>query len=130
MKSLKQIVYNNQLAFARHLLAKVKKDYGFTLDGKDFEQKQYTGGYQVSVEDVFLIDVKDLTPESLLNDYLAPMYIRNKNEYDIGMWLDGGKVYLDYSVNVPDLERALALGREYNQQMLYDWANDDFIPVK
>lgn len=130
MKSLGQIVYNNQLAFTKFLLAKIKKDQGFTLNGERLDQKIYTDGYQVSVRDVFLIPIEGLTAETLLNDYLAEMYANNTENYDIGLWLSDGDVYLDYSVNILDLNKALKIGKKYNQQMLYDWANDDFIPVK
>jgi len=130
MKSLKQIIYSNQLQFTKFLLAKIKKEQGFTLDGKTFEQKRYEDGYQVSIRDVFLIPIEGLTAETLLNEYLADMYRNNEEGYDIGLWLDEGNVYLDFSINIPDLRHALRIGKKYKQKALYDWANDDFVPVK
>lgn len=47
----------------------------------------------------------------------------------VGTWLSKGKVYLDISVNILDLEEALRLGKEWKQLAIYDIVNDTTIEV-
>lgn len=129
MRSLEEIKYMNNLAFARYLLENLEEKLGYTLNGEMLELKSYPDGYQVSVKDMHTIPFKGLTPKVLLDKYLLPMVNENPKGLDIGLWLDNGKVYIDFSKNVKGKQRALDIGQEYGQLSIYGWAEDDFFDV-
>lgn len=129
MRSLEQIKYMNNLAFARYLLENLEEKIGYTLNGEMLEIKSYSDGYQVSVQDMHKIPFKGLTPKMLLDKYLMPMVRDNESGLDIGLWLDDGFVYIDFSMNIKDKQQALDVGEYYNQMSIYGWAEDGFFDV-
>lgn len=129
MRSLGKMEYMNNLAFTRYLLENLEDRLGYTLDGEMLEIKSYSDGYQVSVKDMHIIPFKGLTPKILLENYLLPMVKENTDRRDIGLWLDDGKVYIDFSMNIKDKKQALDVGEYYKQMSIYGWAEDDFFDV-
>jgi hypothetical protein len=122
--------YEKFTKLVESIMQEVETSGGVTLDGKSLEIKTYKNGYQVSVKDMHTIPFGGLTGEELIRTYLYPMVADNPMNYDIGMWLYSGDLYIDYSVNIKDLEEALSIGRTYNQKTLYDWKNDDYVTVR
>ena len=129
MKSLSQIVTANNVAFAEYLLENIERGMGYTLASNEFEIKTYEDGYQVSIVDMFQIPLNELTAKDLWLEYLGPMYVNNEQRYDIGIWLDDGDVYIDYSVNIQDLDEAMSFAKENRQKSIYGWANNEFITI-
>lgn len=47
----------------------------------------------------------------------------------LGAWIDNGTVYLDLSINVPDLDNTMLLAQKYNQLAIYDVSNGKTIYI-
>lgn len=129
MKSLSQIVAANSIAFAEYLLENLERGMGYTLQNNEFEIKRYEDGYQVSIMDMYKIPFVELTARDLWLEYLGPMYASNTGKYDIGLWLDEGFVYIDYSINIVEFEKAMSFAKKNKQMSIYGWAEDDFFRV-
>jgi len=129
MKSLAEIKYLNNLAFARYLLENLEEKLGYTLSSNPLSIKTYPRGYQVSIKDMHKITFKGLTPKVLLDKYLLPMTQIAEEGNDIGLWLDDGYVYIDFSINVSNKQQALSIGQMYNQMSIYGWAENEFFDV-
>lgn len=128
MKHLDHIKYMNDLPYVSRLLKNITIVGGYTLDN-DLEKKKYSDGYQVGVKDMYVVSLAGLTAEKLLRDYLRPMQRENALGYDIGLWLDNGEIYIDFSINIKDFDEAQAVGRENGQKTIYGWAEDDIFDV-
>ena len=77
--------------------------------------------------------VFDATPtEFNVRDYLIENQdALDKSQHMLGLWRnpDDGKVYVDISLYVPDLETALRLGRAHDQLAIFDLAAGETITV-
>lgn len=82
--------------------ANLKK--GFMVSLPDHEQV-------VSLKEAHTISITDMVTIA-----------KDLNAY-IGTWLDDGKIYIDLSVNINNIEDAKRIGRENNQLAIYDVYN-------
>lgn len=98
-------------------LVKILQNSGATLD-EHGRAVSFRRGYQVSKKDCFVLSVKHTNKilravNSLLNG-LKP------GEF-CGLWVDGGRVYVDISERITSKREALKLGRERAQISIFDW---------
>lgn len=56
--------------------------------------------------------------------------IKDNNNLYIGLWLDGGIMYIDLSINIKDKVEALEFGKKNRQLAIYDLVNNDSIYLK
>lgn len=89
---------------------------GATVDGRG-NAHILKSGYQVSKQDVAKIDTKDFRQAHVVS--LCAM-AEGRGNY-AGFWVDNGYVYCDLSKRYSTKKNALAAGRDYNQQSIFDW---------
>ena len=56
--------------------------------------------------------------------------IKDNNNLYIGLWLDGGIMYIDLSINIKDKVEALEFAKKNKQLAIYDLINNDSIYLK
>lgn len=98
-------------------LVKIIQNGGATLNDSG-RAVNYKRGYQVSKKDCFTLSVRHTNKilravNSLLNGLKSGEFC--------GLWVDGGRVYVDISERIPNKREALKLGRERAQISIFDW---------
>ena len=98
-------------------LLKILKDGGATLDASG-AAVSFRRGYQVSKRDCFTLSVRHTNKilravRSVLADLKAGEFC--------GIWVDGGRVYVDVSERIAYKRDALKIGRERAQISVFDW---------
>jgi len=99
-------------------LKNIKANGGATLNANG-EAVNYNKGYQVSIKDLYIMPVYKMTKKfikTLLND-----------KYNLGLWIDNNKVYIDYSVNIKTKKEAVKVGKANNQISIWNWKKMDCI---
>ena len=96
-------------------LKEIKFNAGATLD-KQGNPMQYARGYQVSEKDLEIIPAYRLTKKHLI-DMLNSLPIGKC----LGVWIDGGKAYIDCSEYVNTKKQALRLGKQRKQISVWNW---------
>jgi len=86
----------------------LKNDDGFTV--KKGKKIRYKTGWQVG-----FTGITRKTAKAVLN-------FIEKNP-DCGIWYSNGIYYLDTCKRVDTKRKAIQLGKEYNQQSIYNWKN-------
>lgn len=98
-------------------LVKIIQNGGATLN-KSGRPVSFKRSYQVSKKDCFTLSVrhtnKILTAVNSLLNGLKP------GEF-CGLWVDGGRVYVDISERITNKRAALKIGRERAQISIFDW---------
>ena len=107
-------------------IKRIIKDGGATLT-KELTKAELNGGYMVSLEGA----------ESQVkgDDYNAikkaieekQAIIKDSKNLFIGLWLDGGIMYIDISINIEDRSEALEFAKRNKQLAIYDLINNDSI---
>jgi hypothetical protein len=104
----------------------------FNYQGKPVE---YNGGYMVALGGYETIITRNLkrphtTTAHILNDISEKIDILKRiNETEkninmvIGFWEDDGKIYIDISRNIDDLEQAKKYGAHHEQKAIFDIKN-------
>ena len=110
-------------------IKRIIKDGGATLT-KELTKAELNGGYMVSLEGA----------ESQVkgDDYNAikkaieekQAIIKDSKNLFIGLWLDGGIMYIDISINIEDRSEALEFAKRNKQLAIYDLINNDSIYLK
>lgn len=90
---------------------------GATLDASG-RAVDFARGYQVSKRDCFTFSVRQTNKilravRSVLADLKAGEFC--------GLWVDGGRVYVDVSERIARKRDALKIGRERAQISVFDW---------
>ena len=98
-------------------LVKIIQNGGATLDDSG-RPVSFRRGYQVSKKDCYILNARHTNKilkaiNGILND-LKP------GEF-CGLWVDGGRVYVDISERIPRKRDALKIGRERAQISVFDW---------
>ena len=96
-------------------LKDVKLNAGATLN-KQGKSLSYTNGYQVSVKDLEIIPAYKLTKK-----HLIAMLAKLPVGANLGVWIDKGKAYIDYSVRFTNRKQALEYGKLHNQISIWNW---------
>ena len=96
-------------------LKDVKLNNGATLS-KQGESLSYARGYQVSEQDLEIIPAYKLTKKHLI-DMLNHLPMGKC----LGVWIDGGKAYIDCSEYVSTKKQALRLGKARKQISIWNW---------
>lgn len=107
-------------------LKQIIKNGGATLN-KNGEAVNFKKGYQVSKKDCYTLSINN-TSEVLtaINNTLNTI---NKNEF-CGLWIENNFIYIDISVKINTIEKALKLGKELDQISVFDWYNKKCIYLK
>nr|DAT76244.1 MAG TPA: hypothetical protein [Caudoviricetes sp.] len=98
-------------------LKNIIKNNGATLN-KNGESVEFKKGYQVSKKDCYTLNINN-TNEVLdaINNILNTI---KQNEF-CGIWIEEGKAYIDISIKIDSLSKALKLGKELKQISIFDW---------
>ena len=110
-------------------IKRIIKDGGTTLT-KELKKAELKKGFMVSLEGT--------ETQTKGDDYQAIMkaieekqaIIKNNNNLFIGLWLDGGIMYVDVSINIKDKAEALEFAKRNKQLAIFDLINNDSIYLK
>lgn len=110
-------------------IKKIIENGGATLT-KELKKASIKGGFMVSLEGT--------ETQTQGDDYQAikkaikekQAIIKDSKDLYIGLWLDGGIMYIDISININDKVEALEFGKYNKQLAIYDIANNDSIYLK
>lgn len=98
-------------------VAQIIENGGATLS-KDGQQVQFLRGYQVSKQDVYTLTVENIQAVTkAINKLLKTV---DASEC-VGVWVDGGSVYIDISEKIDRLSDAMNAGIQRKQYSIYDW---------
>lgn len=96
---------------------------GATL-GADGKAVDFRRGYQVSKKDCYILDARHVNKIlRAVNEILNGL---QPGEY-CGIWIDGGRAYVDISERIARKRDALKLGRALGQISIFDWRAKDCI---
>lgn len=98
-------------------LLEIIENGGATLDGNG-AAVTFARGYQVSKKDCYILTIGE-TGKILraVNKILNGL---QRGEY-CGIWVDGGRVYIDVSERIKNRRAALRIGKARKQISVYDW---------
>lgn len=107
-------------------LVKIMRAGGATLNG-DGSPVHYLRGYQVSRRDCFIITVGNVGAIlRAVNELLKSL---SAGDF-VGVWIDGGRAYIDISERVERLSDAMRTGIARGQKSIYDWCLDRCIALE
>lgn len=109
----------------KQTLSEILKKGGATLDAQG-NQVNYLKGYQVSFKDLYKIKLEHF-------DEILQKVNKALNESAgacVGLWVDDGFIYIDYSKKIDDLQDALTFGKLNNQLSIFDWSTKKCIFLK
>ena len=110
----------------RKELLEIIRAGGATLDG-DGHPVHFSRGYQVSRRDCFILNVAHVGRVLRAVNWL----LRNGAPGDfVGVWVDGGRAYIDISERVDRLSDAMRIGIERRQKSIYDWCMERCISLE
>lgn len=87
---------------------------GATL--KNGKIKELKSGYMVSLKMYEKVLNKDL----INIDFLLKELLKNSKGFYIGLWCNNNSIYIDYSIRIKTLKKALELGKQEQQQAIYN----------
>jgi len=93
------------------------KNGGCTVD-KNGDTVQRSNGYQCSVNDVAILSAVDYN--GILKTVNKLLKTIKTGEY-VGLWVDGGKCYIDISICIRKYKTALTVGKKLKQLAIFDW---------
>ena len=97
---------------------KIIAEGGATLK-KSGAAVSFKRGYQVSARDCFTLDAANVEKiTAAINSLLSEI---GKNQF-VGVWIDGGRAYIDISERIANRRDALRIGRERGQISVLSWA--------
>lgn len=113
LEDIKRIIENKGETLTKELKkAELKRGYMVSLEGTETQAKG--DDYQAIIK--------------AIEDKQA--IIKDKNNMYIGLWLDGGIMYIDISINIINKVEALEFGKYNKQLAIYDIVNNDSIYLK
>ena len=102
-------------------LKEIKVDKGATLNANG-EAVTYKTGFQVSNKDLFVCRINQLRMRDI-KAILADM----PSTSNLGIWIDGGRAYVDISERIANRAHALKVGRERKQLSVWAWAKNEAV---
>jgi hypothetical protein len=110
-------------------IKRIIENGGATLTS-ELKQAKLVNGYMVSLEGAES-QVKGEDYQAIIKAIEEKQeIIKDNNNLFIGLWLDGGIMYVDISINIIDKVEALEFGKYNKQLAIYDLANNDSIYLK
>lgn len=104
-------------------LKKIIENGGATLN-KNGQAVNFKRGYQVSKKDCFILKVDEL--QDIFEKTTNLLKAINNNEF-VGLWVDNGKIYIDISIKIGNLQTATEFGKELKQLSIFNWATKNCI---
>lgn len=102
------------------------KNGGATLN-KQGNAKNYKSGYQVSKKDCYILNVDNLEQiTTAINELLNSM----QNDEFCGLWVDNNKIYIDLSIKINNLQKAVNFGKKLKQISIFEWSSKNCIYLK
>ena len=102
------------------------KNGGLTVN-KSGLAVEFKKGYQVSKKDCFIISI-DKKAECL--KAIKNILDKITNDEFCGLWIAGGKLYADISINILNRKKAVEMGEKLKQVSIFDWATKSCINLK
>lgn len=102
-------------------LKEIKANKGATLNANG-EAVTYKTGFQVSNKDLFVCRINQLRMRDI-KAILADM----PSTANLGIWIDGGRAYVDISERIANRAHALKVGRERKQLSVWAWAKNEAV---
>ena len=103
----------------------VKNNGGITLTDKG-EKAELTKGFMVSL---FGTEYKTENKREMIekvNEYLEKIKDNSKGLF-VGVWLEDGTYYVDFSINIIDKIEALEFGKKHKQKSIYNINEDSYL---
>ena len=103
----------------------IKNNGGITLTKKG-EQAELKKGFMVSL---FGTEYKTENKREMIDkvkEYLEKIENNNDGLF-VGVWLDSGSYYVDFSINIIDKVEALEFGKKHKQKSIYNINNDSYL---
>lgn len=110
--------------FTNATIKSIVKNGGATINKKG-ERVTLKSGYQVSKQDLVIINLEQFTKE-LLKKLILKLSCRG--EY-LGVWIDNGQVYIDISCRIATKEKAMQAGKNLNQLSILRWKDCECLAV-
>lgn len=109
------------------ILNYINNNGGITLN-KEGKKAQLKRGFMVSLygTEYKTNDKKEVLKK--INEYINN--IQDKKGLFVGVWLDGGFYYIDYSINIIDEVEALEFGKKNKQISIYDIKENNYLYIK
>lgn len=107
-------------------LEKLIENGGATLNA-NLQPMYFVSGYQVSEKDILTIAIDELNQAK--PDIILSLVTLSEGQY-IGLWVNEGKLYVDKSIHVPTLKKALAMGKKLNQKAILRWSDFESIYIQ
>lgn len=109
------------------ILNYINNNGGITLD-KESKKAELKRGFMVSLygSEYKTNDKKEVLKK--INEYINN--IQDKKGLFVGVWLDGGFYYIDYSINIIDKVEALEFGKKNKQISIYDIKENNYLYIK
>ena len=102
-------------------LKEIKANKGATLNANG-EAVTYKTGFQVSRKDLFICRINQLRMRDI-KAILADM----PSTSNLGIWIDGGRAYVDISERIANRAHALKVGRERKQISVWAWKKGEAV---
>lgn len=106
-------------------LKRILQNGGATLNN-DGEAVTFSDGFQVSKKDCYIIPVERVN--LICKKINALLTAVDRGEY-VGLWANGGKLYIDVSVRIRKQEKAERIGRSLKQLAIFNWATGECITL-
>lgn len=114
-------------------LKKIIKNGGATLSIKTLKSTSYNDGYMVGVvgikRDLTGINRKKRLELKREIKALARDFGTSVKNYHIGLWVNNNMLYIDLSLKVDNLMKAMEVGYNANQKAIWDNAKKVEIPL-
>lgn len=109
------------------ILNYINNNGGITLD-KESKKAELKRGFMVSLygSEYKTNDKKEVSKK--INEYINN--IQDKKGLFVGVWLDGGFYYIDYSINIIDRVEALEFGKKNKQISIYNIKDNSYLYLK
>lgn len=109
------------------ILNYISNNGGITLN-KESKKAELKRGFMVSLygSEYKTNDKKEVLKK--INEYINN--IQDKKGLFVGVWLDGGFYYVDYSINIIDKVEALEFGKKNKQISIYNIKDNSYLYIK
>lgn len=79
-----------------------------------------SAGFMCSIKDCDIVDINSFDSSCIEKIISENIYLLSKDGVFLGTWVDEGKVYIDISENITDIENAKTVGIARKQLAIFD----------